>query len=209
MSTTTLSIHAGLSGSSRLRPRALENEGLSAADVLLLLGAGVAAAAATALLHLRLGIPGHAIIRAVFPMSLGLALAPRRMGGMVMGAGALGSALVIGAGGRAAIGVGAMTSLVLIGPFLDLALWRAKRGWQLYLGFAVAGLAANLAALTVRGGTKLVGLDYNLARPFAAWWFPAIVTYPLCGVLAGLLSAMVWFKLHARHRDGTNPECVS
>ena len=207
MRTSTLAIHPGLAGSSRLRLLGRENEGLSAADVLLLLGAGAAAAVAAALPHYGLKIPGHAIIRAVFPMALGLALAPRRMGGLVMGAGALGSAMVISVGG-VAIGLGAMTSLVLIGPLLDLALWRTRHGWHLYLGFALAGLGANLVAFAVRGAPKFMGVDH-VPRTFAAWLFPAIITYPLCGVLAGLLSALVWFKLHSSDRDGTNPEPVS
>ena len=35
------------------------------------------------------GIPGHAILRAVFPMVTGLALVPRRGAGTVMGLGAM------------------------------------------------------------------------------------------------------------------------
>ena len=209
MRTTTLSIHSGLADSSRLPSLARKPDHLYAADVLLLLRAGVTAALATALLDFGLRIPGHAIIRAVFPMSLGLALAPRRMGGMVMGASAFGSALVIHGSGFAAIGLGAMTSLTLTGPFLDLALWRARRGWRLYLGFGLAGLGSNLAALAVRGGTKLAGLDPALARPFAAWWLPAIGTYALCGALAGLISALVWFRFDAGSRGDVNTEPAS
>jgi len=193
--TTLLSVHPGLAGNSRLPVVAQPGQRLHAAEILLLLGAGLAATLATAFFELGLRIPGHAIIRAVFPMSLGLALAPRRMGGMVMGTSALGSALVLGAGGFAAIGAGAMTSLALTGPLLDLALWRAKRGWRLYLGFATAGLASNLAALSVRAGTKLFGLGHGGAQPFAEWLPQAIGTYALCGLLAGLISALVWFQL--------------
>lgn len=73
-------------------------------------------------------------------MALGLSLAPRRMGGMVMGSAALCSVLVTKAGGLGTIGVGALTSLALTGPLLDAALWRARSGWRLYLAFAIAGL---------------------------------------------------------------------
>lgn len=204
MQNNALPIHSGLAGSSRLRSLAGGRDGLAAADLLLLAGAGTMAAVATALLDFSLRIPGHAIMRAVFPMALGLAVAPRRMGGMVMGASALGSAMGINLGGYAAIGMGAMTSLVLIGPFLDLALRRARQGWQLYLGFAVAGLLANLAALTLRGGGKLVGLDHAAARPFATWWLPAAGSYAVCGLLAGTISAAVWFRFSGggrRHAD--------
>jgi len=208
MRTMVLSVHPGLAQSSRLPALADQERGLQVAEMLLLLGAGVGAALATALLDFGLRIPGHAIIRAVFPMSLGLALAPRRMGGMVMGASALGSAAALNAGGLAALGAGAMTSLALTGPFLDLALWRAGRGWRLYLGFALAGLGSNLAALAVRAGTKLAGLGHLGARPLAEWWPQAIGTYALCGLLAGLISAVVWFRFVSGTRRGTDSEAV-
>jgi hypothetical protein len=202
MRTMALAIHPGLAQSTRLPALADQGQALRLAEMLLLLAAGAGAALATALLDFGLRIPGHAIIRAVFPMSLGLALAPRRMGGMVMGIGALGSAVALGAGGWAALGAGAMTSLALTGPFLDLALWRARHGWRLYLGFALAGLGSNLAALGVRAGTKLVGLGQPAARPLAEWWPQAVGTYLVCGLLAGLISAAVWFRFAAgtRHR---------
>ena len=168
---------------------------MHAAEMILLASAGIVAATATAFLELRLRIPGHAIIRAVFPMAFGLAVAPRYMAGTIMGASALVSAMTINTVGLAAVGVGALTSLTLTGPLLDLALWRARRGWRLYLGFALAGLGANLAAFAVRAGTKLAGLDHAAGRPLVAWWPPAIGTYALCGVLAGLISAGVWFQL--------------
>ena len=126
-----------------------------------------------------------------------------------MGAGALGAALVIKTGGMATIGAGAMTSLVLTGPLMDVALWRAGRGWRVYLAFASAGLAANLAALAVRAGAKLGGLDRLTGRPLAAWLPLAAGTYALCGVLAGLVSAMIWFRFSAAGRNGTSPETQS
>ena len=122
MHTTVLSVNPGLADSSRLPFRAQEGQYSDVAATLLLFSAGVTAALATALLDLGLRIPGHAIIRAIFPMSLGFALAPRRMGGTIMGTGALASALVIKIGGFGVIGVGAMTSLVLTGPLLDAVL---------------------------------------------------------------------------------------
>jgi hypothetical protein len=208
MRTIVLSVHPGLAQSSRLPVLVGQERGLQVAEMLLLLAAGVGAALATALLDFGLRIPGHAIIRAVFPMSLGLALAPRRLGGMVMGVSALGSAVALGAGGLAGLGAGAMTSLALTGPFLDLALWRAGRGWRLYLGFALAGLGSNLAALGVRAGTKLVGLGHPAARPLAEWWPQAIGSYALCGLLAGLISAAVWFRFVASTRRGADSEAM-
>jgi hypothetical protein len=206
MRSAVLSIHPGLAGNSRVPALAREGQGSDTAALLVLLGAGVTAAMATVLLDFSLRVPGHAILRAVFPMALGLALAPRRRGGMVMGSAALGSVFMIKVGGWVTPGIGALTSLALVGPCLDAALWRARKGWRLYLAFAVAGLASNLAALTMRAGTKFVGFDHLAARPLAAWWFQAVGTYALCGALAGLLSAMVWFRFSADSRNGTAPE---
>ena len=58
-------------------------------ELLTLLGMGGAAAALATLVHFRLGIPGHQIVYAIFPMGLGLALVPRRRAGAVMGVCAL------------------------------------------------------------------------------------------------------------------------
>lgn len=206
MRSRVLSVHPGLAGASRLSLLAQQGQQLQVAEMLLLMGAGVAAALASALVDLHLRIPGHAIIRAVFPMAFGLAVAPRRMAGTVMGTSALGSALVIRAGGFGGIGLGAITSLTLTGPLLDLALWRASRGWRLYGGFALAGLGGNLAALAVRAGSKLAGLDHAGARPLVQWWPQAVSTYALCGVLAGLISAFVWFQFTGDRHGGTTPE---
>ncbi len=204
-----LPVHPGLAGNSRLPALVQRGQRSDTAATLLLLGAGVTAALATVFVDMSLRIPGHAILRAVFPMALGLSLAPRRMGGMVMGAGALGSVLAIKAGGWGGVGVGALTSLALTGPLMDLVLWRASRGWRLYLAFALAGLTSNLAALTLRAGAKLVGLDHAAGRPLALWWFQAVGTYAICGALAGLISAIVWFQLSSRRResadDGSRP----
>jgi len=208
MRSAVMPLHPGLAGSSRLPGRIRKRESLAAADLLWLVGAGVTAAVATALLDFSLRVPGHAIVRVVLPMAFGLAVAPRRAAGMVLGTSALGSAGLLKVGGAPGLGPGALVSLTLTGPLLDLALWRARRGWCLYLGFALAGLGANVAALAARVGPKLVGIDHAVGRPLAAWLPHASVTYPVCGLLAGLLSAAIWFQFRSRSRlpGGTNEE---
>jgi hypothetical protein len=203
-----LSIHPGLADNSRLPVLSRPGEGFQVRELLLLLFAGMTAAVASVFLDFGLRIPGHAIIRAVFPMALGLAAVPRQMAGSIMGVGALATAATIGAGTQAGLGAGALTSLTLTGPLLDLALWRARKGWRLYLGFALAGLGANLAALAVRAGPKILGFDAARGRSLAEWWPRAVPSYLVCGLLAGLLSAAVWFQLAARRRraaDGETP----
>jgi len=209
MPSALLSIHPGLAGNSRLPAFATEEHRSRIAAIIVLSGAGASAALASVLLDFSLRVPGHAILRAVFPMALGLALAPRRLGGAVMGTAALCSVPIIKVGGFGALGIGALTSLALTGPFLDLALWRARRGWRLYLAFAVAGLGANLAALATRAGAKSVGFEHVAARPLGLWWLQAVGTYALCGILAGLLSAAVWFRFSPDSRSATTSEAAS
>lgn len=202
----TLPTHETLLHNSRLSSLLPTQQRTAAFELSALLLAGFASASASVFLHLRLGIPGSSIVRTVFPMALGLALAPRRGAGCVMGASALASVVLFRVGGFGLLGVGATTSLFLTGPLLDLALWRPKRGVRLYFCFALAGLAANLGALTIRGGVKLFGFDHATGRTLAMWFPQAVVTYALCGLLAGLLSAVVWFRFASRHPAADGPE---
>lgn len=195
MRVAVLALHDGLAEASRLRAITSPAERARAFELALLVACGGAAAAASAYLDLRLRVPGHAILRAVFPMILGLAAVPRRGAGTVMGA----SALLTGVGLRAVVpaagfSLGALTSLTLVGPFLDLAVRRARGGWRLYTGFALAGLAANLVAFFIRGGAKMLGLEHAGARPLSEWLLQASATYAICGLLAGLASGAIWFQ---------------
>ena len=193
--------HPSLAAASRVALPSATNESIRTAELLMLISVGVVAAVASTFLDFSLRIPGHAIIRSVFPMAFGLALAPRYRAGSVMGVSALASAVFFKVGGMGTVGLGAMTSLALTGPFLDLALWKARRGWRIYLAFVAAGVATNLVALTVRGSVKLTGLDHFFALPFAVWWIKAVPSYLICGALAGLLSASVWFQFSGAGRS--------
>src|SRR5262245_61924517 len=101
-------VHDGLIGTTRFPSLARPQRRISAAELLLLLGCGAAAAAAVAFVKLSLGIPGHSIVLASLPMALGLSLAPRRLAGSVMSAGALGSASVFSMLGAGSYGSGAI-----------------------------------------------------------------------------------------------------
>jgi hypothetical protein len=103
-----------------------------------------------------------------------------------------------------------MTSLALTGPLLDLAVLGPGKGWRLYLGFVLAGLGSNLAAFLVRWGARAIdvaqltggggGGGGGGGRRMAEWLAVAPWTYPLCGALAGLLSALAWFHLRGRRQ---------
>ena len=198
-------VHDGLIGAARFPSLARPQQRISTAELALLLACGAAAAAAVGFVKLGLGIPGHSIVLAALPMALGLSLAPRRLGGSVMSAGALGAAWLAVAVGGARYGSGSFVSLCLIGPMMDLALHRARSGGLVYFALVLSGVATNLLALASRAATKLLGLDLG-ARPFDSWWLQAVVTYTLSGVVAGLLGALCWFHFSDRSaRQQTQP----
>ena len=71
-------IRDGLIGAGRLPSMAHARAQVSAAEVLILLASGAAAAAAVGLVKLVLGIPGHSIVLAALPMALGTVVINRR-----------------------------------------------------------------------------------------------------------------------------------
>ncbi len=196
-------IHDGLAEAARFPPLVRSRSRISAIELLLLLSCGAAAAAAVAFVKLSLRIPGHSIVLAALPMVLGLALAPRRLAGSVMSAGAIGTAWLLSSVGGASYGSGAGVSLLLIGPMMDVAVRHARSGWRVYAALVLSGVVTNLLALGSRGAFKILGLDLaGGARPFDSWWLQASVTYTLSGVVAGLFGALCWFHLNERK----NPE---
>jgi hypothetical protein len=117
----SLTLHDGLRNRSRL-PTLAADARVGASELVLLGLSGIAATLLTAFVKFRLGIPGHHIIYSVFPMAFGFALVPRYGAGTIMGGSAAVSAGALGLAGVHVGGVGAMTSLALTGPLLDLAL---------------------------------------------------------------------------------------
>ena len=190
-------VREGLAGAARFPTLVGLHDRISAGELLLLLSCGAASAAAIAVVKLSLGIPGHSIVIAALPMTMGMSLAPRQFAGVVMSASAIGTAFLLSLAGRATFGSGAFTSLVLLGPMMDVALRHARAGWRLYAALVSAGVATNLLALASRAASKVVGLDAG-SRPFDSWWLQASVTYTLSGVVAGVLGALCWFHVNDR-----------
>ncbi|HZO19411.1 MAG TPA: hypothetical protein VFB46_10540 [Gemmatimonadaceae bacterium] len=170
--------------------------------ILALIGAG--AALLTNLARFRLGIPGSNILFVAFPMALGLSLVPRRGAGTVMAGGALVTTGALWLMGVRLDGVGAQTSLLLTGPFMDLAVRWARHGWRLYAALILACATTNALAFAARAMAKIYGLPGGGGgggRQFSAWLPQAVWTYAVAGIIAGLLSAAAWF--HFRERDGS------
>lgn len=190
-------VREGLVKAARFPALARPHHRVSAVELVLLLSSGAVSATAIAFVKLSLGIPGHSIVIATLPMAFGMSLAPRQFAGVVMSAGALGTAWLLSLGGRATFGSGAFTSLVLLGPMMDLALRHARSGWRVYAALVTAGVVTNVLALASRAASKILGLDVG-TRPFGGWWLEASLTYTLSGVVAGLLGAACWFHFNER-----------
>jgi hypothetical protein len=198
------SVHEGLAAAGRIPTAARVRDRISDIEVAILIFCGMISASAISFVRLGLRLPGHAIVIAMIPMALGMALVPRKFSGFIMGAGACGAALMFGAFGLVQNGAGSFVSMCLIGPVMDLALTKARSGWRLYFGMILAGISTNLLAFFSRSMSKLMGLDPG-TRLFGEWWSQAIVTYSLCGALAGLIGALCFFHLrNRRSEDGTS-----
>ncbi|MCA9080584.1 MAG: hypothetical protein KDA58_08490 [Planctomycetaceae bacterium] len=172
---------------------------------LILLGCSLLTAVCVTMVDLSLRIPGHAILRSILPITLGLALVPRHGNGSLLS----GLSLLF-AGGLMSLrwgesGMGALTSMALIGPSLDIATATSRTGWGLYLRCGLAGVAANFAAYVVRAGSKAASWDSLGMRPLTEWWSGAAVTYALCGLIAGVLSACLWFGMSTRSQSPESP----
>jgi hypothetical protein len=208
MSNRWFGIHDGLATAGRIPPMTRIGERISASELALLTMCGATAAAASGILHRGWQIPGSSIILALIPMAFGLALAPRRHAGFIMGTGAISAAVIFNQIGLARIGSGALISLCLIGPVMDFTVNKARQGWRLYSGLILAGVITSMFALGCRGICKLLGFDFLGAQPIGIWWVKAIVTYPLSGAVAGLIAAICFFHLRKQRSEsedaGTN-----
>jgi hypothetical protein len=194
MPANVFAIHPGLVDASRLLQRRQASNTLRTSEIAWLLGMGALAGLSASFLDFGWRIPGHAILRAVLPMTIGMALVPRRNTGLVMSAGAVMTLYSLRLFGGPLPGLGAGTSLLLLGPILDRAVLCANNGWRIYFGCAVAGFASNYAALVVRAAPKILGFEHGRGRPLNVWLTEALVTYALCGILAGLISACICFR---------------
>jgi len=208
MRPAVLGVHEGLGISRRLPPIVRGGPRISAMELAVLILLGICAGLVSTVVKLNLGLPGHNIIRVVFPMVLGLALVPRWGAASLMGLSGTATAAVLTIGRSGGLGVGAMTSLALTGLLLDLALVGARNGRSVYVGLTLAGLAANACAFLVRGGSKLLAGGQVDGLPIELWWPKAAITYPVFGILAGLISAAVWFRIKARQQPHTDHEAT-
>lgn len=190
-----------LKSSARIRSLSGNGSAALAAEIAILAAAGIAAALAVGLMGMPIRIPGHAILRAALPMAIGLSLVPRRSSGTMM---AIFAGLTVGTlhlGGMGRFQPAAVVGLIALGPLLDMSMVGAPQGWRLYLRFILAGIAANLLSYESRLATAFFGWEQAGSRQFASFWMPAIVSFALCGAVAGLIGAAACFRLRARNES--------
>jgi len=198
----SLPLSKRLAETSRLPLLAGDQEAMRGIELIALSLTGFVAAALSSFIDLSLRMPGHHILYSVFPMAMGFALVPRRHAGLIMGTSALSATALLGFAGARVPGIGALTSLALTGPLLDIALRRGGRGWRLYAAFVLAGASSNAVAFAARALTKAMGIrGMGGGRALNAWLPQAVWTYALAGVLAGLISAAAWFHLRDRGNE--------
>jgi hypothetical protein len=189
---------SSLKRSTRLSELLSSSERISWREIAALIACGALAALAVFAIHLSFRVPGHAILRAVFPMAAGLAVVPRRGAGLVMTIAAALTAGMLHWSGIGEIQPAALVSLLALGPLLDLAMRGQPAGWRLYARFIAAGVAANFVAFATRSAITALGYEtpgsHQLER--LGWVVPA--SFLLCGAIAGLLSAIAWFRLRSQ-----------
>jgi hypothetical protein len=110
-----------------------------------------------------------------------------------MGTGLTAAALSFGQIG--AFPTTALLSVLAIGPLLDFALLGERKGPHLYARFILGGAAANLLAFGLKSISAFLGWNMAGGGNFARFSTAVSLTsYILCGALAGLFGAAVWFR---------------
>lgn len=224
--TASWTLNDELAARSRLANYAPTPGASAAAQLVLLIALGALAAILTSIAAGPIRLPGHAILRGTLPLICGLSLAPRRGAGTIMSLAAMAAFALMSLVGATRVPFAAVAGLALLGPLLDLVTTRAANlGWQLYVRFAAAGLAANLIAFAVRfvtgatatgagraGGGHGAGLGggngmgggrgtgggqaQQLAQEIP--WTTMLLSFALFGAVAGLVCGVIWFRANPR-----------
>lgn len=168
-------------------------------DLMTLGACGFVAALMVTLIDLNLKIPGHAILKGTVPIAVGLAMVPRRFSGMAISASALFTLMALRFFTTLdAPGGGSTTSLLLLGPMLDMLQWRARPGMSTFIRFVLAGLLTNLIAFAIRFGGKIAFFNAISVVSWERWKTIAPWTHIACGILAGLICGLILFRAWPR-----------
>lgn len=184
--------------SSRLSIISRSQSSLQIREYLLIIGMGVITGFIVQYVNFHLKIPGHAILKSVLPISIGTAIVPRKSTGTMIAMVGLFTLLLLRVAHGTMTGTGALTSLAATGIFIDIAKNIGQSGWRLSMAFVIAGLSSNMLAFIVRGSWRFW---LQNSFEFYGWMSTAEITYPTCGVLAGLLSSLLLFRMTPNSPD--------
>jgi hypothetical protein len=179
---------------SRVRGLA-DNTRISLAEIGCLMACGAASALAVGLIHRSFGVPGIAILRGLLPIALGFAVVPRRSAGITMSLSAGATAAAMNAAQLGEFQLPALAGTLALGPVLDFALAGRPHGWHIYMRFAVAGMVANLVAFSSKFVAAYLGWHIPGGGRATQSIAVASVSFILCGAIAGVISAAIWFRL--------------
>lgn len=223
--TASWTVNDELAARSRLANYVPSPGASAAAQLALLIALGALAATLTSIAASPIRLPGHAILRGTLPLICGLS----RGAGTIMSLAAMVAFALITFVGATRVPFATVAGLAMLGPLLDLVTTRAADlGWQLYVRFAAAGLAANLIAFAVRfaTGTTVVGASragggHGTGRGLGLGggngmgggrglggqaqqlaqeipWTTMLLSFALFGAVAGLVCGVIWFRAHPR-----------
>lgn len=171
--------------------------------VLILVGAGVVAACALALVPTPIRVPGHAILKAALPIAGGMALVARPMAGTIASASGLFTSAILLLLGVGHLSTAGLVSLIAFGPAVDLALRNASGKWHTLFLLTFAGLAANLLAFGVRWGSAFYQNDLLHSLGSRQLVASAFLSFAVCGLAAGGIAGMLY--LCRRSVSGISP----
>jgi hypothetical protein len=140
-------------------------------------------------------------------MMIGLALVPRRGAGVIMGVfaalGATGLNRLAGLGVGEGISIASGIAMTLVGPAIDVALIGARSSRWLYARFLLAGVLANVAALTTKVAAISAGFVVQ-KELLPSYLIRALPSYLICGALAGLIGGAVCFRARSKEPGQTH-----
>lgn len=161
-------------------------------ELAILGGVGLAATVAIAFVQTPIRLPGHAILKAVFPLACGMAFVAKPLAGTVACSASLFTAALLLLAGFGNLQTAALVSLLLVGPAFDWA--RSKNNLNRIAKlsrFALVGCAVNLIAFVVRWGTSFWQADGWHLLNFRALGSAAIVSFAVCGIGAGIVCGIL------------------
>ena len=188
-----MTVNHSLAEARRLPILAAPRQRVSAWELVILVVAGVLSGATSFAIR-GWGIPGSTVVQGILPMAAGLVMVPRRGSGLLMGTSALATGLVLCAASTINVNPSALARLWLLGACLDFGLSRNEYNSRIWLAFITAGMGANLLGYGVKQISAQLGWEGVGGRGISYGWPVTLMSYAICGAIAGGVSAILFFR---------------